>query len=264
LHRWIFASAFVLLRPNKPNSQIPPPKPSKNKRNDSVRADDTVAAYTSAPTLSDTKKHEKRGKRLFESIEDEQSRKKIKSVEFTDIPIPVRKPVITPNIGRIRRRILGYLEVYGQADFDEASALEGMEKELGVISPLLNGTRFPQGFPAVFGAWLTYRYTVLATKMDAAATPHQGLSKMDRKVKRMRLVTALRVARDDFMATGNKAVPANVVMITGTARLTNASGADANDFLKTIKHGFEKLDAQLAELATSIGDLHNGKWVVMG
>lgn len=266
LHRWIFASAFVLLRPNNPNSRIPPPNSSKNKRSDYFHVGDNANTNTPALTHNDTNQpqHKKRGKQLLESIENEQSRKRLKTREFTDIPIPVRQPITTPNIGRIRRRVLGYLDAYGQPDFDEASALEGMENELSAVTPLLNEPRFPTIFAAVFAAWITYRYTVLAIKTDAAATPRQKLSEMDRKVKHMRLVTALRVARDDFVATGTEAMSADVAMATGIARLTNAGGADAGAFVDMVKRGFEKLDEGLAGLARAIGGLRGAKWVVMG
>jgi hypothetical protein len=255
----------VLLRPNKPNSRIPLPQSLKKKRSDSIHANDNADTFVSTRVSNVAQKQcVKRGKQLYESIEDQQPRKKAKTEEFTDVPLPARNnPLPTPNVGRVRRRILGYLDAYGQADFDEVSALEGMAKELDNVASLLKGPPFPHAFPAVFDAWLTYRYTVFAVKLDASAPRSQKLSDMDAKVKRMRLVTALRVARDDFMATGrDKATPASAVMIKGIAGLTKAEGKDARDFVKTVKSGFEKLDAQLAELAASIGDKRRGKWVV--
>jgi hypothetical protein len=273
LHRWIFASAFALLRPDKPNSRIPfkassfkDPKDTYS-HGDKSDSSKNGGVDTSAMVPKDAQKHsEKRGRHVVTSkIEDTiPQAKRSKTDEFTDVPFPTRKTqATTPNVARLRRRILAYLKAYGKPELNEPLSLEGMEKEYNIIAPFLHGHLIPSSFTVVFKAWLDYRYTIFAIKTEAAATQHQKLSDMDTKIKNIRLVNALRMARDKFMTSSDEVVSADLIMCLGIAGLSKAGG-EYKTLVEKFKYQFAMLDTNLTELAKDIDNLRGGEWITMG
>ncbi|KAF2133496.1 hypothetical protein P153DRAFT_393315 [Dothidotthia symphoricarpi CBS 119687] len=115
-------------------------------------------------------------------------------------------------------------------------------------------------FPATFSAWLAYRRAVLSVEAEISSLRDERETELRRKIKRTRLLTALRKARDGFVAVDGGGLDAESVMCLGFGRLQR-SVVESNGVEEDVRKGLQGLDQRLVELGETLG---GGRWIVMG
>lgn len=158
---------------------------------------------------------------------------------------------------------LDYLQHFDNADFDETTDLKAIEKQYlkrpKKLIMALGDESYAAAFPHVLAAWLDFRHTIIAVQTEANKEEEEELNKSEVKIKNSRLLTELRKARDEFLASRADDMDAEDILVEGLGRMQRTV-SEGSEVILEARVGLRKLDEQLREMADSFG---NARWVFM-
>ena len=264
LHRWIFAKAFSTLRECGGSDEVERGVVVALSHGSSSTISSSVPERFYAQTLPGTEgeqDHKGKRKASIPPSPDQPKRPKGDQIHASQ---PENASSSQPNASSLTNTFVKYLQNCGQSSVLETTPLDSIEHELSQITmylpSLLNTEPYAADFPSVFASWVTYRRSILAVRKQVTALPTEQLSDVQMKIRRGRLLTELRKARDEFLETRDDETSANDVICLGFGRLQRTV-AEGEKVMDTIREGFRVLDERLLELGESLG---GGKWILMG
>lgn len=111
----------------------------------------------------------------------------------------------------------------------------------------------PTALPTILTAWLAHQRTVIAVRKRTPAALDAALDKEESAIIRSRLRTALRVARDTFVASHEDA--------QGVLRRAVENMPGGDERADDVGGGIKSLDGELDALGERLG---GGEWIIMG
>jgi hypothetical protein len=160
---------------------------------------------------------------------------------------------------------LSYLDNFGSPRFPEATTLDAIEESFSEIALFLPakivGKDYIDHFPVAVAAWLTYRRAILSvhTAHTTALLPSQILSPFTIKIKSSCLITRLRKAHHDYLATETGDLPVYKMLADGFVKLQEM--LEKRKLEMRIREGLESLERYLVGLGDELGE-GAGQWIV--
>jgi hypothetical protein len=152
--------------------------------------------------------------------------------------------------------MLGYFKLAEDESAGEADLLDHIETQTSIYAPV---DAYP--FPQAMNPWLTYRRAILSVRDRVSAPLSPEASEVRNKIMRARLLTELRIARDEFVAVKNADGLGCEEYICWAFEKMAEGNNEESDVRREIEHGFKMLDERLKRLADGLG---KGEWVFMG
>jgi uncharacterized protein YcgI (DUF1989 family) len=152
--------------------------------------------------------------------------------------------------------MLAYFKLAEDDSAGEADLLDHIEAQTSIYAPV---EAYP--FPQAMDPWLTYRRAILSVRDRAFAPPSPEASEVRNKIMRARLLTELRIARDEFVAVKNAdGLGCEEYICWAFEKMAEGKDQGSN-VRREIEAGFKMLDERLKKLADGLG---KGAWVFMG
>ncbi|KAL1799803.1 hypothetical protein ACET3X_000145 [Alternaria dauci] len=161
---------------------------------------------------------------------------------------------------------LSYLDNFGSPHFPETTTLDAIEDSLLELTPFLSarpvGKDCIDRFPIAVAAWLTYRRTIFSvhTAHTTALLPSQILSPFTIKIKNSCLITKLRKAHRDYLATETGGLWVYEILAGGFVALQNTF-EERRRIEVRVREGLEGLERSLVGLGDELGK-GAGRWIV--
>ncbi|RYO56384.1 hypothetical protein AA0116_g8426 [Alternaria tenuissima] len=160
---------------------------------------------------------------------------------------------------------LSYLDNFGSPRFSEATTLDAIEEANLEITPFFPATIVSWDdihlFPVAVAAWIRYRRAILSVYIThtTALLLSQILSPFTIKIKNSCLITQLRKAHHDYLATKTRDFPVYEILVDGFVALYEKS--ERRKIEMRIREGLESLERYLIGLGDELGE-GAGRWIV--
>jgi hypothetical protein len=248
LHQWIFAKAFATYRNTAPS--VLANEQDKDDEGISVepKTANPQASQRTSRSGNQPKPNTQKRKATSNSPLPKQSRAKKRRASDREVHVLAAQALTTA--------MLGYFKLAEDDSVGEADLLNHIETQTSIYAPV---EAYP--FPQAMDPWLTYRRAILSVRDRASALPSPDSSEVRNKIMRARLLTELRIARDEFVVVKNTDGLGCEEYICWSFEKMAEGNNEGSDVRTEIEAGFKMLDERLKGLADGLG---KGAWVFMG
>jgi hypothetical protein len=248
LHQWIFAKAFATYRNTAPSVLA-----NEQDKDDKGIPVEPETANSQAPqrtsrSANQPKPNTQKQKATSKSPLPKQPRAKKTRASDREVHVLAAQALTTA--------MLAYFKLAEDDSADEADLLNHIEAQTSLYAPV---EAYP--FPQAMDPWLTYRRAILSVRDRASAPLSSDSSDVRNKIMRARLLTELRIARDEFVAVRNTdGLGCEEYICWAFEKMAEGKDQGSN-VRREIEAGFKMLDERLKRLADGLG---KGEWVFMG
>jgi hypothetical protein len=248
LHQWIFAKAFATYRNTAPSVLA-----NEQDKDDEGIPVEPETANSQAPQrtsrrANQPKPNTQKRKATSKSPLPKQPRAKKTRASDREVHVLAAQALTTA--------MLAYFKLAEDDSANEADLLNHIEAQTSLYAPV---EAYP--FPQAMEPWLTYRRAILSVRDRASALPSPEASEVRTKIMRARLLTELRIARDEFVAVKNAdGLGCEEYICWAFEKMAEGKDQGSN-VRREIEAGFKMLDERLKRLADRLG---KGEWVFMG
>jgi hypothetical protein len=248
LHQWIFAKAFATYRNSAPSVLA-----NEQDKDDEGMSIELETANPQAPqrttrSANQPKPNIQKRKATSKSPLPIQPRAKKTRASDREVHVLAAQALTTA--------MLAYFKLAEDDSSGEADLLNHIEAQTSIYAPV---EAYP--FPQAMNPWLTYRRAILSVRDRASAPPSPDSSEVRTKIMRARLLTELRIARDEFVAMRNTDGLGCEGYICWAFEKMAEGNNEGSDMPREIEAGFKMLYERLKRLADGLG---KGAWVFMG
>jgi hypothetical protein len=248
LHQWIFAKAFATYRNSAPSVLA-----NEQDKDDEGMSIELETANPQAPqrttrSANQPKPNIQKRKATSKSPLPIQPRAKKTRASDREVHVLAAQALTTA--------MLAYFKLAEDDSGGEADLLNHIEAQTSIYTPV---EAYP--FPQAMNPWLTYRRAILSVRDRTSAPPTPDSSEVRTKIMRARLLTELRIARDEFVAVRNTDGLGCEGYICWAFEKMAEGNNEGSNVRREIEAGFKMLDERLKRLADGLG---KGEWVFMG
>jgi hypothetical protein len=248
LHQWIFAKAFATYRNTAPSVLAN----EQDKDDEGIPVEPKTANPQASQRTSRSgnqpKPNTQKRKATSKSPLPKQPRAKKTRASDCEVHVLPAQALTTA--------MLGYFKLAEDESAGEADLLDHIETQTSIYAPV---DAYP--FPQAMNPWLTYRRAILSVRDRVSAPLSPEASEVRNKIMRARLLTELRIARDEFVAVKNADGLGCEEYICWAFEKMAEGNNEESDVRREIEHGFKMLDERLKRLVDGLG---KGEWVFMG
>jgi hypothetical protein len=248
LHQWIFAKAFATYRNTAPS--VLANEQDKDDEGIPIEPDtaNPQAPQRTTRSVNQPKYNTQKRKATSKRPLPKQPRAKKTRASDREVHVLAAQALTTA--------MLAYFKLAEDDSAGEADLLDHIEAQTSIYAPV---EAYP--FPQAMDPWLTYRRAILSVRDRAFTPPSPDSSEVRNKIMRARLLTELRVARDEFVAVKNTdGMGCEEYICWAFEKMAEGNNA-GSDMPREIEAGFKMLDERLKRLADGLG---KGAWVFMG
>jgi hypothetical protein len=248
LHQWIYAKAFATYRNTAPS--VLANEQDKDDEGMPIEPDTTnaQAAQRTIRSANQPKPNTQKRKATSNSPLPKQPRAKKTRASDREVHVLAAQALTTA--------MLAYFKLAEGDSAGEADLLDHIEAQTSIYAPV---EAYP--FPQSMDPWLTYRRAILSVRDRVSAPLSPEASEVRTKIMRARLLTELRIARDEFVAVKNAdGLGCEEYICWAFEKMAEGKDQGSN-VRREIEAGFKMLDERLKRLADGLG---KGEWVFMG